>query len=140
MERITKHDREDIRARRVEVARATAAELGCAVLLKGLPSLVAAPDAPVLLDSVGTSDLATGGMGDVLTGTAGALLARGMKPREAGALALHGSGRAAVRAGKGEGILPVDVVSHLRDALAEAGPGESDLDLACVLLDLDAAR
>jgi NAD(P)H-hydrate epimerase len=140
MERITRYTRDDIRARRVEVARATAAELGCVVLLKGLPSLVAAPDAPVLLDSVGTSDLATGGMGDVLTGTAGALLARGMQPREAGALALHGSGRAAVRAGKGEGILPVDVVSHLRDALAESGPGETDLDLPCVLLDLDAAR
>jgi hydroxyethylthiazole kinase-like uncharacterized protein yjeF len=140
MERITKHGRDEIRARRVEIARATAAELGCVVLLKGLPSLVAAPGAPVLLDSVGTSDLATGGMGDVLTGTAGALLARGLEPRDAGALALHGTGRAAVRAGKGEGILPVDVVSHLRDALTEPGPGESDLDLACVLLDLDAAR
>jgi hydroxyethylthiazole kinase-like uncharacterized protein yjeF len=140
MERITSYGRDEIRARRVQIARATAAELGCVVLLKGLPSLVASPDAPVLLDSVGTSDLATGGMGDVLTGTAGALLARGLGPREAGALALHGSGRAAVRAGKGEGILPVDVVSHLRDALAEPGPGESDLDIPCVLLDLDAAR
>ena len=140
MERITRHTREEIQTRRVEVARAAATELGCTVLLKGLPSLVAAPGAPVLLDSVGTSDLATGGMGDVLTGTAGALLARGLGPREAGALALHGSGRAAVRAGRGEGILPVDVVSHLRDALSETGPGESELDLPCVVLDLDAAR
>jgi NAD(P)H-hydrate epimerase len=140
MERISRYRREEIRSRRVEVARETAAELGCAVILKGLPSLVAAPEGPVLVDSVGTSDLATGGMGDVLTGTAGALLARGLSPRLAGALALHGSGRAAVRAGKGEGILPVDVVSHLRDALAEPGPGESELDLGCVLLDMDAAR
>ncbi len=140
MERITAYGRDEIRARRVEVARATAAELGCTVLLKGLPSLVAAPDRPVLVDSVGTSDLATGGMGDVLTGAAGALLGRGLGPRDAGALALHGTGRAATRAGRGEGILPVDVVAHLRDALAEPGPGESDLDLACVHLDLDAAR
>ena len=140
MQRITPHGRADIRAGRVEIARATAAELGCAVLLKGLPSLVAAPGAPVLIDSVGTSDLATGGMGDVLTGAAGALLARGLALREAGALALHGTGRAAVRAGRGEGILPVDVVSHLRDALAESGPGASELDLPSVLLDLDAAR
>ncbi|MSR37033.1 MAG: NAD(P)H-hydrate dehydratase [Gemmatimonadetes bacterium] len=140
MERITQHGRDAIHARRAEVARATAAELGCTVLLKGLPSIVAAPDEPLLLDSVGTSDLATGGMGDVLTGTAGALLARGLGPRDAAALALHGTGRAAVRAGRGEGILPVDVVSHLRDALSETGPGDSDLDLPCVLLDLDAAR
>jgi hypothetical protein len=34
----------------------------------------------------------------------------------------------------------VDVVSHLRDALSEPGPGESELDLGCVVLDLDAAR
>ena len=140
MMRIARFGSEELRARRLEITRTTAAELGCTVILKGLPSLVAAPDAPVLIDSVGTSDLATGGMGDVLTGIAGAFLARGLTPRLAGALALHGSGRAAVRAGKGEGILPVDVVSHLRDALAESGPGESDLDLPCVLLDLDPAR
>ena len=140
MQRITRYTSEDILARRVDVARDAAAELGCTVLLKGLPSLVASPGAPVLLDSVGTSDLATGGMGDVLTGTAGALLARGLTPRTAGALALQGSGRAAVRAGRGEGILPVDVVAHLPDALGEAGPGESDLDLPNVVLDLDAAR
>ncbi len=140
MERITGHSQKEIRARRVELARESATKLGCTVLLKGMPSLVAAPGLPVLIDSVGTSDLATGGMGDVLTGTAGALLARGLGPREAGALALHASGRAAARAGRGEGILPVDVVSHLRDAFGETGQGESDLDLACVLLDLDAAR
>ena len=140
MQRITSYTREEIVARRVEVARETATELGCTVLLKGLPSLVASPGEPVLIDSVGTSDLATGGMGDVLTGTGGALLARGLTPRMAGALALHGSGRAAVRAGRGEGILPVDVVAHLPDALGEVGPGESELDLPCVVLDLDAAR
>ena len=140
MRRITRYTSEEILARRVEVARDAATELGCTVLLKGLPSLVASPGEPVLLDSVGTSDLATGGMGDVLTGTAGALLARGLNPRTAGALALHGSGRAAVRAGRGEGILPVDVVAHLPDALGEVGPGESELDLPCVVLDLDAAR
>ena len=140
MERITRYTREEILERRVEVARDAATELGCTVLLKGLPSLVASPGAPVLLDSVGTSDLATGGMGDVLTGAAGALLARGLTASTAGALALHGSGRAAVRAGRGEGILPVDVVAHLPDALGEVGPGESELDLPYVVLDLDAAR
>jgi len=140
MARISRFGGDDIRARPVEVARASADDFGCAVLLKGLPSLVAFPNAPVLVDSVGTSDLATGGMGDVLTGTAAALLARGLSPRLAGALALHGAGRAAARAGKGEGILPTDVIANLRDAFAESGPGESDLDLSCVVLDLDAAR
>lgn len=140
MARISPFGKEELRERRVEVAREVSEALGCALILKGLPSLVAAPGEPVLIDSVGSSDLATGGMGDVLTGTAGALLARGLDPRLAGALALHGSGRAAARAGRGEGILPVDIVSHLRDAFTEPGPGETDLDLGCVMLDLDPAR
>lgn len=140
MARISRFGKDEIRSRRVEVAREASETLGCAIILKGLPSLVAVPGEPVLIDSVGSSDLATGGMGDVLTGTAGALLARGLNPRLAGALALHGSGRAAARAGRGEGILPVDIVSHLRDAFAEPGPGETDLDLGCVVLDLDPAR
>ncbi len=140
MTRITDVGADAIRADRVGVARDTAEGLGCAVLLKGLPSVVAAPGRPVLVDTQGTSDLATGGVGDVLTGTAGALLARGLGPREAGALALHLSGRAAARARRGEGLLPRDVVAELPGALSEEGSGVTDLDLPFVLLDLDPPR
>src|SRR5690606_31851906 len=50
MVRIARFGRDEIAADRVEVARAAALDLGCVVLLKGQPSVVAAPDHPVLID------------------------------------------------------------------------------------------
>jgi NAD(P)H-hydrate repair Nnr-like enzyme with NAD(P)H-hydrate dehydratase domain len=94
----------------------------------------------VLIDAVGSSDLATAGMGDVLTGVAGALLAQGLPPRTAAALALHTSGRAARLAARGRGLIPEDVIERLPDALAESGEGASDLRFPGVLFDQDPAR
>lgn len=129
-----------IREDRVEVARELAAATGCAVLLKGLPSLVADPEGGVRVDSVGTSDLATAGMGDLLSGVCGSFLAQGVPPARAGALGLFVSGRAALRAGGGSGLLPSDVIQRLPGAVAERGPGESNLQLPFVSFDQDRAR
>jgi hydroxyethylthiazole kinase-like uncharacterized protein yjeF len=96
-------DHADIEARRFEHARRAAAELGVTVLLKGSTTVVATPDPaePVLVNPTGTSWLATAGSGDVLSGLAGALLARGVAPVHAAAAAaafLHGlAGRLAAR-------------------------------------------
>jgi NAD(P)H-hydrate epimerase len=124
----------------VETARNAARRWGCVVVLKGGPTVLAAPGHPVLVDVVGTSDLATGGMGDVLTGVAGSFLAQGCAPRRAAGLALLASGRAAVLARRGPGLLPSDVVEHLPGALAEDGPGTSDLELPGLLFDRDPVR
>lgn len=125
---------------RVDVARRAADALGCAVLLKGAPSLVAAPGQPVLVDLQSSSDLAVAGMGDVLTGVCGSLAAQGCEPRDAGAVGLYLTGRAAVVAGRGKALTPGDVVRWLPQALSERGEGSSDLELPFVLLDLDPAR
>ncbi len=139
-ERITSHGRDAIAADRVGVARAAAATLGATVLLKGLPSVVAAPAGQVRVDVMGTSDLATGGMGDVLTGVVGSFLAQGAPPAEAAALGLYYSGRAAVLAGRGPGLIPDDVVDRLSQALLEEGDGVTDLDLPFVVFDQDPPR
>jgi len=131
---------EEIQADRVGVARRAAEDFGCAVLLKGAPSLVAAAGAPVLVDVQGSSDLASAGLGDVLTGVCGGLLAQGVEPRDAAALALYLSGRAANLAGRGHSLTPSDVVRWLPEALAEHGPGEDRLGMPFVTLDLDPAR
>ncbi len=125
---------------RVAVARAAAIAFGCAVVLKGAPSLVAAPGEPVLVDLQGSSDLAVAGMGDVLTGVCGSLAAQGCGPRDAGAVGLYLTGRAAAVAGLGRALTPGDVVRWLPQALSERGAGASDLELPFVLLDLDPAR
>ncbi|HEX2093154.1 MAG TPA: NAD(P)H-hydrate dehydratase [Longimicrobiaceae bacterium] len=109
-------------------AAETAERFSCAVLLKGAPSLVAAPGEPTLVSAAGHSGIATGGMGDTLAGVAGALLGMGCSPREAAALALFLCGRAAELAGRGRSLLPRDVAETLPGAYASlATPAEPDL-------------
>jgi hydroxyethylthiazole kinase-like uncharacterized protein yjeF len=100
--RLLPADRDDIEARRLHYVRAAAAELGVTVLLKGSTTVIASPDdtQPVLVNSTGTSWLATAGSGDVLSGLAGSLLAQGISASTAAAAAayLHGmAGRLAAR-------------------------------------------
>lgn len=124
--------------------RAAAEAWGCAVLLKGAPSVVAAPGEPVAVSLDGSSDLAVAGMGDVLTGTSGAALAqirgRPLAARDAGALALHWTGRAAARAGRGAALTPSDVLRGLQEARGERGGGATDLPMPFVTFDLAAPR
>lgn len=136
MSRLIAEDAADVAADRPGIARRFAEAHGCAVLLKGTPSLVAAPGHPLLLDSVGSSDLASAGMGDVLSGVVGAFLAQGLSPWDAGGLGLVTSGRAAALAGRGAGLLPTDVIQRLPEALVEEGDGETDLRLPGLLLDM----
>jgi len=140
MSRIADVTVEEISAGRAEVARRAAGSLGVTVLLKGLPSVVAGPEGSLMIDTVGTSDLATGGMGDVLAGVAGAFLAQGADPAVAGALGLVTSGRAAVRAAKGASLLPEDVIEGLPQAMMESGEGVTDLDLPFVVFDQEPSR
>ncbi|UCF63083.1 MAG: NAD(P)H-hydrate dehydratase [bacterium] len=65
---------------------------GLNLLLKGAPSLVAAPDGQIYVNPTGNSGLASGGTGDVLTGFVAALLAQGMEPGAAAITAnyIHG--------------------------------------------------
>lgn len=112
----------------------------CPVVLKGSPALVAAPGEVTLINVAGHSGIATGGMGDVLAGIAGAMLAQGATPRDAAALALFYAGRAAEIAGRGRSLLPRDVAESLPAALASEAPLASNLDLAGVLLELPPAR
>ena len=140
MSRLTGGNAPEMASDRAAFARGWSAENGAVLLLKGTPSLVAAPGLPLLVDAVGTSDLATGGMGDVLSGAVGAFLAQGVDPRTAAGLGLHTSGRAAARSRRAAGLLPTDVVDLLPSVLQEDGPGDTDLDLPGLVFDQDPAR
>ena len=89
-------DPASVEVRRLEHARRAASQLGVTVLLKGSTTVIASPDAsrdgPVLVNPTGTPWLATAGSGDVLSGLAGALLAQGLAPAQAGLAGayLHG--------------------------------------------------
>lgn len=91
------------------------------VLLKGSPSLVAG--AHRRLDPSGSSDLATAGMGDVLAGTIGALIAQGVTSEEAASLGLWLTSAAARAAAKGAGLQSADIPEYLPAARAETRAG-----------------
>jgi hydroxyethylthiazole kinase-like uncharacterized protein yjeF len=115
-------DPADVEARRLEHAGRAAADLGVTVLLKGSTTVIASPsDEPVLVNPTGTPWLATAGSGDVLSGLAGALLAQGLAPAQAGLAGayLHGlAGRLAAAGSQGpdggEGQAPIGASDLVR--------------------------
>lgn len=85
---------------RADALSSFAIACGATVLLKGAPTLVATPDgAPLSVVPRGTSMLATGGSGDLLTGIIGALLAGGVRAADAATLGASVHGLAAEHAG-----------------------------------------
>jgi NAD(P)H-hydrate repair Nnr-like enzyme with NAD(P)H-hydrate dehydratase domain len=71
----------------------------------------------VLVNPTGTPWLATAGSGDVLSGLAGALLAQGLAPAQAGLAAayLHGlAGRLAAAPGETGGAAPIGASDLVR--------------------------
>ena len=72
-----------------------AGQTGATVLLKGVPTVIAAPDGTTYCVAEGTPVLATGGSGDLLGGMAATLLAQRPDALDAAALAAFAHGRAA---------------------------------------------
>ena len=140
MARLTGLETGEVTRSRPRVARELATKNGCTVLLKGTPSLVASSVGRILVDTVGSSDLAAAGMGDVLSGVISGFLAQGAGSVEAAALGLFTSGRAAARAALGVSLTPEDVIEGLPEAIREEGEGATELDFPFILFDQDAAR
>jgi hydroxyethylthiazole kinase-like uncharacterized protein yjeF len=82
----------EINADRIGAAREAARLANCVVVLKGYQTLIADRDGQVRVNLTGNPGMAAGGMGDVLSGIIGALLARGIDPFEAACsgVYLHG--------------------------------------------------
>lgn len=119
----------------VGAARDAAGRFGCVVLLKGQPSIVAGPEGRVFVNTTGSSDAATAGMGDQLAGTVGALLAGGCSPVDAATLGLFLAGRAADLADRGRALVPADVSASMHAAFDRPGASSSSLGLPFVTFD-----
>lgn len=98
-----------------ELAQAYAAT----VVLKGAGTLIATPDGRVRVCPWGNPGMASGGMGDVLSGIIAGLLAQGLSPFAAACVGVGVHARAgdlAARVGE-RGLLAADLFSYLRELL-----------------------
>jgi ADP-dependent NAD(P)H-hydrate dehydratase / NAD(P)H-hydrate epimerase len=91
------------------------------LLLKGSRTIVAEGGRPVSYNTTGNPGMATGGMGDVLTGVCAGLLGQGLSPYDAARVGAWVCGRAAEIAifngnQSEQSLLPRDVLDHLGDA------------------------
>jgi hydroxyethylthiazole kinase-like uncharacterized protein yjeF len=111
-------ERAEVMARPLHHARAAAEATGATVLLKGATSVLAAPDGRVRTVVDGPDWLATAGSGDVLAGIAGALLAGGLDPLDAGAAAVLVHAEAGGRASGGGPVSAEAVLRAVPAALA----------------------
>lgn len=114
--RLLDTDTASVQRDRFAALAALQAETGGTVLLKGVGTLIGSDGQGPALISYGNPGMGTGGMGDVLSGMIGGLLAQGLPPAAAatcGALAHALAGdRVAVAQGE-RGMLATDLLSHL---------------------------
>ncbi len=99
-----------------ETAAAYARARRCVLVLKGAPTVVAAPDGRVWINPTGNAGMATGGTGDALTGVIAALLGQGLEPVDAARMGVYLHGHAGDLAGEAAGpvgLLPTDLIAAL---------------------------
>jgi NAD(P)H-hydrate epimerase len=120
MARLTKTNTAEVQANRLEMAQTFATQYDCYVVLKGARTVIAAPDGWTWINPTGNPGMASGGMGDVLAGVIGGLLAQGYAPHEACQLGvfLHGTAGDLAAQEVGEiGMLARDVIERLPSGL-----------------------
>jgi NAD(P)H-hydrate epimerase len=94
MARLCDGEGKEIEARRFDVAPEKARAWGVVVVLKGHPTVTAAPDGSAAVNATGGPNLASGGTGDVLGGMIAALIAQGATPFDAAVAGVYLHGRA----------------------------------------------
>lgn len=115
---------EAVRRDVITVAQTFASQYGIVLVLKGAPTVVAAPDGHVWVNTSGNPGMATGGTGDVLTGLIAGFMAQGLSALDAAVLGVYIHGCAGDRAADQLGMhamLAGDVLAMVPDVLRGLG-------------------
>ena len=114
---------EQVQADRPAAARALVKKYSVVCVLKGAGSLIAGVDGELAICNHGHPAMATAGLGDVLAGVLGALLAQGMRAFDAACLAVWLHARAGEQQGiLGRGLAASDLIPAIRQLLEEQTP------------------
>ncbi len=131
MSRLSRESIEAIEASRIDSARHLAEEEGVTAILKGARTIVATPKGDIFINTSGNPYMASGGMGDALTGMIAALASQGLSPTDAACAGvfLHGlSADLLVRENPMTPVTATDVIGNIKGALqhtlGEAPPEE----------------
>ena len=122
MSRILGWSIREVQENRIKAAKLAAEKFSAVVVLKGSRTVIADPSGKILVNLTGNAGMATGGMGDVLSGIIGALLGQGVDPLSAAALGVYFHGLAGDKAAedKGEmGLNAGDIIDYLPHVLAD---------------------
>lgn len=114
----------DYKEPRAEIATKFCNRFAVTLLLKGSRTIVAQRDHSLSYNTTGNPGMATGGMGDILTGVCAGLVGQGLSLYDAARIGAWLCGRAAEMAIFNDGqseqsLLPRDVLDHLGEAFNE---------------------
>ncbi len=127
MARICRCTVSDIQHNRLESAAKFSRDYGVVLVLKGHRTIVAAPDGRLAINSTGNPAMASGGMGDTLTGIIAGLLAQKFDSFEAACIGVYVHGEACDRLFEGyssRGLLATDMVEEIPAVLGMLERGE----------------
>lgn len=122
MGRIVGKTSAEIQKDRAGSARSLAEAYGVTVVLKGAKTVIAQKDGALWINPTGNPGMASGGMGDVLTGMIAGWIAQGLAPAEAAmaGVYLHGAAADALFRGRGPfGYLASDVMAMIPAQIRE---------------------
>ena len=105
----------------ITLARAFAKAHQVALVLKGIPSVVALPDGTVYVNTIGNAGMGTGGMGDVLTGIIAGFISQGYSLQDSAILGVYVHSRSAdiLSDTKTWGYTPSDVSTSIGCVISE---------------------
>lgn len=89
MSRLTSSSVPSLEADRIRTAQQFASEHSLTLVFKGAPTVTGLANGDVWINSTGNPGMATGGMGDVLTGIIAGLMAQGVSSERAAALGVY---------------------------------------------------
>jgi NAD(P)H-hydrate epimerase len=120
MARLTGKEVQEIQDARKDIALGFAREYNTVLVLKGHNTLVASPGGEAYVNETGNAGMASGGMGDILTGMIASFIGQGVEPFAAAALGVYFHGLAGDLAAKEKGLLSLtatDLLNKLPEVL-----------------------